>query len=1079
MSTRLIKRLPEVKTLWDILPKGAEGGKEFARIVDLLRFQEGRRSGTNITLFSDIAGDYQGLDGLEKSTKGNIGYQYKFYPSPLSASHRSEIEQSLVNTKKKQKTLKLKKWILVTPQDLTESSTRKDGGDVTWFESLKAKYSLRFKLEHWGHRSLQSLFLQSQILCLYYFPELADEGQTRQRTIQDLRSRFNAALEELYQEIHFVGVAVHEQKTTQGIPMKDIYIPLDVLPEGISDESARRNSSQLLSQGSRTVVLGDPGSGKSTLLKFLALAGTSVELQSRYGVAPDPRLPILLILRRYAHELTTRLNLGLREYIIETMKAALSLPVDDAFLDYYLESGQAILLFDGMDELPDSNLRKDIRDRINTFMATYPHNTVIVSSRFVGYDGPYRFKKESFAHYQVASLRLPEMERFVKDWYTARIPNASERKKNVSDLITTLQDPNHQSIRDLAANPLLLTIIALVHRIEADLPDERVLLYRKCTETLLSTWNNYKGADIGDKKPGRAERRNLYRIEAVAHWMQTSGSRKGRERAVVKYSDLRRFLTDYISKTPNEPKDQDHEADQLADLFLNFIRERAGLLIEAGANLYCFVHLTFQEYLAAEYIKRQAGFGGVDFVWKQIQLHLSDPRWHEVLRLLIAGYEQPEAEAVLIGRILELKQPHSCVVELLGGLLVDGVVAAEERQQDILPLLISTCQTADSDSSFSTMLDLLKAWSVRTENRTPLFESASAGIGSESCALLSQLLGLGTDLDSSRLKFFLGGSMKPEDDASARKLQEQARQFDYWALNSESGSLRSAILHAFFSHDSINGLKHSFSHLLFLCPNLRFSIDFHLFTSWLAGDCFLSHLQDLSLHLGEKLDLGLVPDPALALALARDRALYRALAQDRDLYRALDRARDRSLALARARARARAVARIRDWRLEQDLARATSWNEILNTPELFDPYLSDLVAGFELGPPLLWKEFLRTRVLPSLPRRAKLHDDQLWARSTKRMRSSSSGELDQWLAARHLLVEADFVAFGVFDAKAANPLTELAELTRSSEFPAIRVAHAIRDISYQRPGGVENLRKLLRSNDRAIQSIFRDAYWID
>ena len=60
MSKRVGKRLPEVKTLLDILPKGTEGGKEFARIVDLLLFHEARRSGGRTLLFSDAAGDYQG-----------------------------------------------------------------------------------------------------------------------------------------------------------------------------------------------------------------------------------------------------------------------------------------------------------------------------------------------------------------------------------------------------------------------------------------------------------------------------------------------------------------------------------------------------------------------------------------------------------------------------------------------------------------------------------------------------------------------------------------------------------------------------------------------------------------------------------------------------------------------------------------------------------------------------------------------------------------------------------------------------------------------------------------------------------
>lgn len=98
MTEMIKKRLPEVKTLYDILPKGTEGGKEFARIVDLLLFHEAQRGGKKFSIFSDGAGDYRGLDSFGGDAfrkEGTTGYQYKFYPSPLSQNHRQEIINSL------------------------------------------------------------------------------------------------------------------------------------------------------------------------------------------------------------------------------------------------------------------------------------------------------------------------------------------------------------------------------------------------------------------------------------------------------------------------------------------------------------------------------------------------------------------------------------------------------------------------------------------------------------------------------------------------------------------------------------------------------------------------------------------------------------------------------------------------------------------------------------------------------------------------------------------------------------------------------------------------------------------------
>jgi hypothetical protein len=48
MARKAGRRIPQVRTLYEILPRGAEGGKEFARIVNLLLFHDGRRNGRTV-----------------------------------------------------------------------------------------------------------------------------------------------------------------------------------------------------------------------------------------------------------------------------------------------------------------------------------------------------------------------------------------------------------------------------------------------------------------------------------------------------------------------------------------------------------------------------------------------------------------------------------------------------------------------------------------------------------------------------------------------------------------------------------------------------------------------------------------------------------------------------------------------------------------------------------------------------------------------------------------------------------------------------------------------------------------------
>ena len=725
----MLKHLPETQSLSKILPPGKEGGIEFARIVNLLLYQQARQSGKKYTTFNDAAGDYNGLDsygGDAFHLDGTTGYQYKFYSSPLSANHRYSIEEALKRAALKHRDSKLKKWVLVTPDELTESNTRTTGGDVTWFEGLKKKLELNFELEHLGHRKLQGLFLEAPVICLFYYPELVDNGISRRKTIQEVRLSYDAAAIKLYRNINFVGMGIYKNEASNSIPLENIYIPLSVVPDDLPlGEGAKINPLTFLNSGSQHVILGEPGSGKSTLLRFLALAGISLPLQQRYKVKPDVRLPILVTLRRYAEELKSRKNLSLIDYIQESVTADFSLRAADLeFFEYYLQTGQAILLFDGLDELPNPALKEIVRDRIQTLVTTYPGNTAVTTSRIVGYSGAFAFDRKEFIHHRITKLSLPEIEQFVDDWYSSRIDDERDRHENVQDLTRILRNDDHKAIRELAENPLLLTIVTLVHRIDAVLPDERFVLYQKCTETLLNTWHTWK---FREDQPNRTktERNNRRRMEAVAWWMHSqSVSSKASQNAVVPSRTLLEFLTQFISANENI-QEVDKDASDLAQEFIEFIKRRAGLLIEVGDGFYSFVHLTFQEYLTASSIVARNESEGASGFWKAIQNRVSDPRWSEVIRLLVAQLKSNNTQEGLVKNILgEVKRKYSLDgCRLLLGLIQDGIEPAEERKAEIVEYIIHLATVVSNIDESRQLGSMLRSWHYADVDRQKISES--------------------------------------------------------------------------------------------------------------------------------------------------------------------------------------------------------------------------------------------------------------------------------------------------------------------------------------------------------------------
>src|SRR5438270_659287 len=63
------KRLLSTPSLTQVLPKGAEGGKEFARIVNLLLIHDARRRGQTLTHLDDAACDVAALASFAETRK--------------------------------------------------------------------------------------------------------------------------------------------------------------------------------------------------------------------------------------------------------------------------------------------------------------------------------------------------------------------------------------------------------------------------------------------------------------------------------------------------------------------------------------------------------------------------------------------------------------------------------------------------------------------------------------------------------------------------------------------------------------------------------------------------------------------------------------------------------------------------------------------------------------------------------------------------------------------------------------------------------------------------------------------------
>ena len=384
---------------------------------------------------------------------------------------------------------------------------------------------------------------------------------------------------------------------------------------------------QALRENRRLVILGDPGSGKSILLKFRALtyARGRACIREKFGIDED-RLPILVPIAAYGEAVAQNANLSFEDFV----KAANFNPRPPCeVVEDVLERGECLLLLDGLDEVLDIGARMHVSRQIEQFTRTCAQgNRVVVTSRIAGY------QRVGFAgdcaHLTLQPFGEEEIRAFVRNWsdaYEQSInstdwePRADQRASALSDAILSRPD-----IQRLASNPLLVTILSLIHQQGTRLPNQRVELYRLCVEALAETWQRarslYHPIDLYLGPRLLDERYVVGILAPIAFWLF-----EHRPTGLLYRTELERQIAEWMVTQEGVKKT---DAPSLAHQFVELIREQSGLLIERGQDLFDFLHPTFKEYLAARHLFERRNpvqiLGG----------RLFAPRWREVV-LLTAG----------------------------------------------------------------------------------------------------------------------------------------------------------------------------------------------------------------------------------------------------------------------------------------------------------------------------------------------------------------------------------------------------------------------------------------------------------
>ncbi|HEY4006159.1 MAG TPA: NACHT domain-containing protein [Pseudonocardia sp.] len=402
------------------------------------------------------------------------------------------------------------------------------------------------------------------------------------------------------------------------------------------------------------VVLGDPGAGKSSLLRYIALALASDQAPPEWPAVIE-YLPVLVELRAYASPTwrTGRWADGTLLDFLDQMHAQQGLGLPREVLAGYLRGGgRAVVMFDGLDELFDRAQRDETVQRIVAFSRQFPQARVIVTSRVVGYRRG-ALDAAGFSLHTLQDLDTEQVDEFVTRWYTiACRGDTAEATARTTRLLAAIA--RSASARDLAGNPMLLTILAVIGR-RRELPKERHRVYHHAVEVLTQHWDlNRAVRDTRVEMAYIDEEDKREMLRRIARRMQEG--RDGIAGNHIHRDELLAEFRGYLQQRYQQPADQ---AKIVAKAILEQFRYRNFILSRFGPGIYGFVHRAFLEYCCADEIvyrfKETKELGTEQLVTEVFGEHATDPAWQEVL-LLLAGMIHEKFLGQVIDHLLDLGQ---------------------------------------------------------------------------------------------------------------------------------------------------------------------------------------------------------------------------------------------------------------------------------------------------------------------------------------------------------------------------------------------------------------------------------------